>query len=295
MMRWLLTYADMITLLLALFIILFAISNISAAKFNRLAREITGGFSSTSSINNPPNGGTTGSERGRTEDANMGSVKAQLDKYIARQNLQSKVQTLIAKQGLVITLLSDKAYYASGSADLRPETKQLLDVVANYVPAPSADEKKAPQAFVWKTIADPFAGRINVFRVLSGRLSGDTTVVNARAHAALTPHAVYRDPITIEDVNTSRLIAEPLTKLHCCIRSDGGGAVVLTSGDRARDLARPPVWVLGTGEAVSHTSMSEWPDFTDSPARRAGESTAANADCTATHAKLCHRRGPLCG
>jgi len=130
MMRWLLTYADMITLLLALFIILFAISNISAVKFNRLARTIAGGFSSTDSINNPPNGGTTGAERGHSDEANMAAVKAQLDKYIAQQNLRSKVQTRIDKQGLVITLLSDKAYYDSGSADLRPETKRLLDVVA---------------------------------------------------------------------------------------------------------------------------------------------------------------------
>ena len=56
MMRWLLTYADMITLLLALFIILFAISNISSVKLQRLVHAISGGFSSTSDINNPPNG-----------------------------------------------------------------------------------------------------------------------------------------------------------------------------------------------------------------------------------------------
>jgi chemotaxis protein MotB len=133
MMRWLLTYADMITLMLALFIILFAISNISAVKFNRLARELSGGFSSTNSINNPPNGGTTGSERGRTEDANMASVKAQLDKYIAQQNLQSKVQTRYTKQGLVVTLWSDKAYYDSGSADLRLDAKRLLGAVAGQL------------------------------------------------------------------------------------------------------------------------------------------------------------------
>jgi chemotaxis protein MotB len=130
MMRWLLTYADMITLLLALFIILFAISNISAVKFNRLVKAISGGFNSTSEVNNPPNGGVTGDERGRTVDANMVAIKQQLDKYIAQARLQSKVQTRLDKVGLVVTLLSDKAYYDSGSADLRPETKQLLDVVA---------------------------------------------------------------------------------------------------------------------------------------------------------------------
>ena len=69
----------------------------------------------------------------------------------------------------------------------------------------------------------------------------------------------------------ARMMADPLTKLHCCIRSDGGGAVVLTSEERARDLPKPPVWVLGTGEATSHTTMSEWEDFTESPAARSGQ------------------------
>jgi chemotaxis protein MotB len=133
MMRWLLTYADMITLLLALFIILFAISNISAVKFNRLAKAISGGFSSTSAVNMPPNGGAIGSEHGRTDEANMANAKAQLDKYIAKHGLQSKVQTHVEKQGLVITLLSDKAYYDSGSAQLRPETMHVLDAVAGQL------------------------------------------------------------------------------------------------------------------------------------------------------------------
>jgi acetyl-CoA acetyltransferase len=94
--------------------------------------------------------------------------------------------------------------------------------------------------------------------------------VSTRSNASLNPDAYYRDPITIEDVQASRMMAEPLTKLHCCIRSDGGGAVVLTSEERARDLAKKPVWVLGTGEATSHTTMSEWEDFTESPAARSG-------------------------
>jgi chemotaxis protein MotB len=133
MMRWLLTYADMITLLLALFIILFAISNISAVKFNRLAHLIAGGFSGTSEINNPPASGPAGAQRVRTEDANMIAIKARLDKYIAEQKLRSKVQTRITPQGLVVTLLSDKAYYDSGSAELRPETKRVLDVIAGQL------------------------------------------------------------------------------------------------------------------------------------------------------------------
>jgi acetyl-CoA acetyltransferase len=94
--------------------------------------------------------------------------------------------------------------------------------------------------------------------------------VSTRHNASLNPDAYYREPITIDDVRESPTIADPLTQLHCCIRSDGGGAIVLTSEERARDLAAQPVWVLGTGESVSHTTMSEWDDFTESPAVRSG-------------------------
>jgi len=95
--------------------------------------------------------------------------------------------------------------------------------------------------------------------------------VSSRFNASLNPEAFYRDPITLDDVMNARMVADPLTKLHCCIRSDGGGAVVLTSEERARDLPKAPVWVLGTGEAISHTTMSEWLDFTESPAARSGK------------------------
>ena len=74
--------------------------------------------------------------------------------------------------------------------------------------------------------------------------------VSTRYNASLNPEAYYRDPITIDDVQSSRMMADPLTKRHCCLRSDGGGAVVLTSAERARDLPKQPVWVLGTGEAI---------------------------------------------
>jgi acetyl-CoA acetyltransferase len=111
--------------------------------------------------------------------------------------------------------------------------------------------------------------------------------VSSRYNASLNPEAYYRDLITIDDVQNSRMMAEPLTKLHCCIRSDGGGAVVLTSEERARDLPTRPVWVLGTGEATSHTTMSEWEDFTESPAARAGKLAFGRAGVTPDDIDIC--------
>jgi acetyl-CoA acetyltransferase len=94
--------------------------------------------------------------------------------------------------------------------------------------------------------------------------------VAARVNAAENPEAFYRDPITVDDVLSGPMIADPFTKLHCCIRSDGGAAAVLVSEERARDLVKPPVWVLGSGEHTSHVSMSQWPDFTTGPAAVSG-------------------------
>ena len=94
--------------------------------------------------------------------------------------------------------------------------------------------------------------------------------VSTRFNAGLNPEAYYTEPITIDDVQSERMMADPFTKLHCCIRSDGGGAIVVTGADRARDLRQPPVWALGTGEVSSHTTMSEWEDFTLSPAAVSG-------------------------
>jgi len=95
--------------------------------------------------------------------------------------------------------------------------------------------------------------------------------VQTRFNASHNPLAMYRDPITVSDVLASREICSPLHMLDCCIRSDGGGAVVLVAADRVPDLPKKPVWILGAGEATSHHTMSEWEDFTESPARRSAE------------------------
>ena len=95
--------------------------------------------------------------------------------------------------------------------------------------------------------------------------------VAMRRHAERNPDAFVRDPITVDDVLSSRMIADPFTMLQCCVRSDGGAAAVLVAEDRVRDLKTKPVWILGTGEHGSHVSLNQWEDFTVSPARVSGE------------------------
>jgi acetyl-CoA C-acetyltransferase len=100
--------------------------------------------------------------------------------------------------------------------------------------------------------------------------------VTMRKHAALNPHAKYRDPITVEDVLASRIISSPLHLLDCCMISDGGGALVLTSVERARDLRRPPVVILGGAEAVRHSEIGTR-DLLDIAARQSAPLAFARA------------------
>ena len=85
--------------------------------------------------------------------------------------------------------------------------------------------------------------------------------VATRKWARLNPRAMMRDPLTVDDVLASRMIAWPLHLLDCCLVTDAGGAVVVTSAARARDLPKKPVYVLGTGEASTHVMVSQMPDF----------------------------------
>ncbi|MBT2387201.1 acetyl-CoA acetyltransferase [Streptomyces sp. ISL-11] len=104
--------------------------------------------------------------------------------------------------------------------------------------------------------------------------------VQTRANAFHNPHALHRTPITVDDVLGGPMIADPFTKLHCCIRSDGGCAVLLAAEEYLADTAKPPVRVLGAGSSVSHMAMSEWEDFTMSPAAVSGRTAFGRAGVT---------------
>jgi acetyl-CoA acetyltransferase len=96
--------------------------------------------------------------------------------------------------------------------------------------------------------------------------------VSTRKWAQLNPKAMMRDPLTIEQVLASRMIAWPLHLLDCCLVTDAGGAVVVTSAERAKDLKKNPVYVLGSGEATTHVMVSQMPDFARwDAARMSGE------------------------
>jgi acetyl-CoA acetyltransferase len=102
-----------------------------------------------------------------------------------------------------------------------------------------------------------------------------------RAWATRNPRALRRDPTTVDEVLAAPPVAEPYTRPMCCVVTDAGGAVVVTSAARARDLRRPPVHVLGAGEATGPAMVAQMPDLTSSDAfRRAGADAFASAGLT---------------
>jgi acetyl-CoA acetyltransferase len=96
--------------------------------------------------------------------------------------------------------------------------------------------------------------------------------VSTRQWAALNPKARNREPLTVADVLASRPVIWPFNLLNICLVTDAGGAVVLTRADRARDCAKRPVYVTGTGEGAEHVMLTQMRRLTTSEATRlAGE------------------------
>ena len=95
-----------------------------------------------------------------------------------------------------------------------------------------------------------------------------------REWASKNPRATFRNLITTEDVLNSRVIAWPFRLLMCCLVTDGGGALILTSAERAKDFKTRPVHILGTGESAETPMVSQMEDFTSSRAFRVAGPTA---------------------
>ena len=101
--------------------------------------------------------------------------------------------------------------------------------------------------------------------------------VSTRAWACLNPRALMRTPMTYEEYHASRWIAWPFHLLDCCVVTDAGAAVVVTTAERARDLRKRPVMLLGQAESHDHAIISQMPDLTSTTARRTGPAALAMA------------------
>jgi len=110
--------------------------------------------------------------------------------------------------------------------------------------------------------------------------------VSARKWAALNPKAWSRQPLTVDDVLTSPLISDPLHQLDCCLVTDGGGAIVVTTASRARDASKKPVRILGLGEAHAEYHVAQIADLTVTPGVDSARQAFAMAGVTASDVDL---------
>ena len=108
-----------------------------------------------------------------------------------------------------------------------------------------------------------------------------------REWAAKNPRAMMKEPISVEDVLNSRMIAYPFRLLQCCLVTDGGGALILTAGERAKDFPHKPVYVLGAGESVETPMVSQMESFNSSRAFRVA-GPAAFAEAGIAHSDVDH-------
>src|SRR6516164_6397545 len=135
-------------------------------------------------------------------------------------------------------------------------------------PGSLADQFEAP----FGVMGPPTMFTIPVLRYMKtyGITEDEIAMVSVvqREWAAKNPRATFKEPITVADVLGSRMIAYPFRILMCCLVTDGGGALILTSADRAKDFPQEPVYILGTGESVESPMISQMENFTSSRAFR---------------------------
>jgi chemotaxis protein MotB len=186
--RWLVSFADMMTLLFCLFMVLFAISSVNTSKFEALQKSLQDAFSGAvlSGGKSMMNSGSTAeatkqasvepplpslrpltalnttSAKSSSEEAKMAkqeqqdfrALKRRIDNLAADAGLKGKVQVTIRRRGLVIQLLTDKVFFASGDATLKPAATKLVDKIAGVV----RDERTHPVVVEGHTDSQPISG-----------------------------------------------------------------------------------------------------------------------------------------
>ena len=105
--------------------------------------------------------------------------------------------------------------------------------------------------------------------------------VAARQWAQLNPAAWEKKPLTVEDVLKARMISYPLSVRDCCLVTDGGGAIIVTSAERAKSLKKAPAYILGCGHGTTHMNISSMPDLTVTGAKPSGEAAYKMAKLSA--------------
>jgi len=193
--RWLLTYADMITLLLALFIVMFAMSSVNATKFQSLQQSLQDAFSgkilggqsisetggSVQATEPKPETAQTAlqpmsesSPQARAEQTDFRELKARIDRLVREQGLTSKVETAIEKRGLAVRVLTDGLLFGSGTADVNGAAVPLIAKIGAILASGEAHAVRVEG----HTDSVPISGRFpSNWELASARASGIVRVL----------------------------------------------------------------------------------------------------------------------
>lgn len=175
----------------------------------------------------------------------------------------SVFETMVGHAAAAIQLgMCDVAVIAYGSTQ-RSESGKLVGI-RGYDPLITPFGPRMPVG------AYALAASRHMYEFGTTREQLASVAVAARQWALLNPVAWEKEPLTIDEVLNSRMVAHPFTVRDCCLVTDGGGAVVLTSAERAKSLAKPPVYVLGVGDATTHYEIHSMPDVTRTAAIESG-------------------------
>jgi len=135
MMRWLLTYSDMLTLLFALFVILYSMSQVDQEKLRQLAMALGNAFGVKGQVSILNSGSTTDTKPVTMEKSQvqLTTTQQKVQKWILQQKLERDVKVRFNERGLVISLMTDKILFNSGSAAILPKTKVILSDIAEII------------------------------------------------------------------------------------------------------------------------------------------------------------------
>ena len=163
-----------------------------------------------------------------------------------------------------------------GNNQRSARSRRMGGVVDEHTPVPQFEVPYGPLSPI-SLYAMAAQRHMHEYGTTSEQLAG--VAVAARAWALRNPKAFRHDagPLTVDEVLSSPLVSDPLHAADCCLITDGGGAIVMTTAERARDLSSRPVRVLGFGEVSTNNSMAAIPDLTAPGAHLAAERAYAMA------------------
>ncbi|MBM6594426.1 thiolase [Microvirga pudoricolor] len=152
-----------------------------------------------------------------------------------------------------------------------------LSAGGRLVSMPDPQPYETPYRARYPISSYAFAAARHMYEYGTTRENLADVALAARAWANLNPDAFARGPLAREEILASRMVSDPLTRADCCLVTDGGAALVITRADRAKDLKSQPIYVLGTGVAVSHRQIAAMPDLTTTAAVESGRRAYAMA------------------